>query len=84
MDSLVDATASGLGAFSLIVVAELGDKSQLVILALMARFRDARGVFLGAVGAFVLLNLLAVTVGAASTCTAGPAPSTSWPSAWIR
>jgi putative Ca2+/H+ antiporter (TMEM165/GDT1 family) len=60
-----DLVVSGIGAFALVTAAELGDKSQIVILALVGRFRDARAVLLGAMAAFAVLNLLAVTVGAA-------------------
>jgi putative Ca2+/H+ antiporter (TMEM165/GDT1 family) len=51
-------------AFSLLFVAEMGDKTQLITLALAHRYRAApvlAGVFL----AFLVLNLLAVWVGAA-------------------
>ncbi len=51
-----------LAAFGLIFVAELGDKTQLVILTLSARC-GFRQVFLGAAAAFALLNALAVSVG---------------------
>lgn len=50
--------------FLLITLAEFGDKSQLVCMALAARHRGAP-VILGAVAAFALLNLLAVLFGAA-------------------
>ena len=53
-----------LTSYSLIGLAEFGDKSQLVCLVLAARYR-ARPVLLGAVFAFALLNLLAVVFGAA-------------------
>ncbi len=53
-----------LAAFSLLFVAELGDKTQLVILALAGRY-PWKAVFAGASAAFALLNALAVTVGAA-------------------
>ncbi|WP_456447282.1 TMEM165/GDT1 family protein [Thiolapillus sp.] len=52
-----------LTSYSLIGLAEFGDKSQLVCLVLAARYR-ARPVLLGAVLAFALLNLLAVVFGA--------------------
>jgi putative Ca2+/H+ antiporter (TMEM165/GDT1 family) len=51
-------------SFSLIGLAEIGDKSQLVCMALAARYR-AWPVLLGAIGAFALLNLAAVVFGAA-------------------
>jgi Ca2+/H+ antiporter, TMEM165/GDT1 family len=50
--------------FLLIALAEIGDKSQLVCMALAARHRGPP-VVLGAVAAFALLNLLAVLFGAA-------------------
>ncbi len=51
-----------LAAFGLIFVAELGDKTQLIILTLAARC-GFRQVFLGAAAAFALLNALAVSLG---------------------
>jgi putative Ca2+/H+ antiporter (TMEM165/GDT1 family) len=53
-----------LAAFALVFVAELGDKSQLVVLTLAARYRPLP-VTGGAVLAFGLLNALAVLAGAA-------------------
>ena len=53
---------SVIGAFSLVFLAEFGDKSQLVCMTLAARYR-ALPVLLGAVTAFSVLNLLAVAVG---------------------
>ncbi len=50
-------------SFALVGVAEMGDKSQLICLALAARYR-ALPVFLGAASAFAILNLLAVAFGA--------------------
>lgn len=51
-----------LAAFGLTFVAELGDKTQIIILTLAARHGFKR-VFIGAAAAFVLLNVLAVSVG---------------------
>lgn len=51
-------------AFGLLFIAELGDKTQLVILALAGR-HGWRAIFAGASVAFFLLNALAVTAGAA-------------------
>ena len=51
-------------SFSLIGLAEIGDKSQLVCVALAVRYR-AMPVLMGAIAAFSLLNLAAVLVGAA-------------------
>ncbi len=51
-------------SFGLIVLAEIGDKSQLVCMALAAR-HQALPVLVGAVIAFAILNLLAVLFGSA-------------------
>jgi len=51
-------------SFLLIFAAEIGDKSQLVCMALAARYRAAP-VILGSILAFLLLNSLAVTFGVA-------------------
>ena len=48
--------------FVLIFVAELGDKSQLVTMSLASKYRPFP-VLMGVSSAFVILNLLAVTVG---------------------
>lgn len=56
--------AVGLTTFGVILLAEMGDKSQLVCMTLAARHR-AGPVLAGAAAAFLLLNTLAVTVGAA-------------------
>jgi putative Ca2+/H+ antiporter (TMEM165/GDT1 family) len=53
-----------LTSYLLIFAAEIGDKSQLVCMALAVRYR-AMPVALGAVFAFLLLNTLAVIFGAA-------------------
>jgi len=50
-------------AFGLTFIAEMGDKTQVAILTLAARF-GWLPVFLGAALAFVVLDALAVTVGA--------------------
>jgi Ca2+/H+ antiporter, TMEM165/GDT1 family len=50
-------------AFGLTFIAEMGDKTQIAILTLSARF-GWLPVFLGATVAFAVLNALAVTVGA--------------------
>ncbi len=52
-------------SFSLIGLAEIGDKSQLVCMTLAARYR-AWPVFFAAALAFALLNILAVVFGAAA------------------
>lgn len=51
-------------SFVLITVAEMGDKSQLVCMTLASKYR-AKPVLLGAIGAFVFLNTVAVVFGAA-------------------
>ncbi|PWI32485.1 UPF0016 domain-containing protein [Vibrio albus] len=58
--------SSSLLTFGVIFLAEMGDKSQLVCMTLASRHR-ARPVAIGAVAAFSLLNLLAVTVGTSLT-----------------
>lgn len=59
MSSAPMAAATTLG---LIFLAEMGDKSQLVCMALAARYRH-RPVLLGALSAFMVLNGLAVVFG---------------------
>jgi putative Ca2+/H+ antiporter (TMEM165/GDT1 family) len=51
-----------LSSFGLMFVAELGDKTQIVILTLSAKHGFKR-VFLGAAAAFTILNVLAVSIG---------------------
>ncbi|MCX7097954.1 MAG: TMEM165/GDT1 family protein [Methylococcales bacterium] len=51
-------------SFALIIVAEMGDKSQLVCMALASRHKPMP-VLLGAIAAFALLNTLAVVFGVA-------------------
>ena len=48
--------------FAIMFLAELGDKTQLVLLTLGAR-HDLKATFLGAISAFFLLNVMAVAVG---------------------
>ena len=52
-----------LSGFGLTLVAELGDKTQIAIIALSSRF-GFPAVFFGAALAFLVLNVLAVTAGA--------------------
>jgi len=59
--------------FSLIGLAEMGDKSQLVCIALAVRYRAAP-VLMGTIAAFALLNLAAVLIGAAA-CSYSSFPS---------
>lgn len=61
---LSEGLSTALMAFGLIFLAEMGDKSQLVCMALAARYRTLP-VLSGAILAFALLNLLAVLFGAA-------------------
>ena len=51
-------------SFSLLFLAEMGDKSQLIAMTLACRFRPLP-VIVGVFSAFLLLNLLAVAVGGA-------------------
>lgn len=64
LDTLTSFPVALASSFSLIGLAEIGDKSQLVCMALAIRYR-AWPVLLGAVIAFALLNLAAVLFGAA-------------------
>ena len=52
-----------LSAYALVLLAEIGDKSQLVCMMLASRHR-ALPVIIGSCSAFILLNIIAVTVGA--------------------
>ncbi|UCB54864.1 MAG: TMEM165/GDT1 family protein [Thiotrichales bacterium] len=63
-DSLTSFPVALFSSFSLIVLAEMGDKSQLVCMTLAARYRPWPVLF-GAIVAFALLNLVAVVFGAA-------------------
>ena len=56
--------SSASATYLLIVLAEFGDKSQLVCMTLAARHRGLP-VVIGAIAAFAILNLLAVLFGAA-------------------
>jgi Ca2+/H+ antiporter, TMEM165/GDT1 family len=64
MGDLAEALPIALSTFSLIALAEFGDKSQLVCMTLAMRHRHLP-VMLGATAAFVLLNTVAVLFGAA-------------------
>ena len=66
MDLQPELFSSYLLTFSVIFLAEMGDKSQLVCMTLASRHK-ARPVALGSIAAFGLLNLLAVTVGTSLT-----------------
>ncbi|GGI86167.1 UPF0016 family membrane protein [Shewanella gelidii] len=54
--------SSSVLTFGVILLAEIGDKSQLVCMTLASKHR-AKTVAIGAITAFALLNILAVTVG---------------------
>ncbi|MHB8779799.1 MAG: TMEM165/GDT1 family protein [Candidatus Geothermincolia bacterium] len=54
---------AGLAVFGIIFAAELGDKTQLLLVTLGARHQAWKRVFLGAALAFLLLNVIAVAVG---------------------
>lgn len=62
-DSLSAFPVALVSSFSLIGLAEMGDKSQFVCMALAARYR-AMPVFLGSITAFAILNIIAVVFGA--------------------
>ena len=61
--TLSDAASAYLASFTLIGLAEIGDKSQLVCMALASRHPHWPVLF-GAVAAFLLLNTVAVVFGA--------------------
>lgn len=54
-----------LSAFSMIFLAELGDKTQVSTFALATGRQAFLSVFIGAAGALVLSTVIAVTLGAA-------------------
>ncbi len=56
-----------LSTFSLVFLAELGDKTQLATLSLAASSHSRVSVFLGAAGALILTSGIAVLVGAGLT-----------------
>lgn len=64
-DALATFPVALFSSFSLITLAEIGDKSQLVCMTLAARYRPWP-VLLGAIVAFALLNIVAVVFGAAA------------------
>ena len=61
---VTELSTTAMASFALIVAAEMGDKSQLVCMVLASKHR-AMPVLLGAIGAFALLNTLAVVFGVA-------------------
>jgi putative Ca2+/H+ antiporter (TMEM165/GDT1 family) len=64
-DTIATFPVSLVSSFTLIGLAEIGDKSQLVCMTLAARYRPWP-VLLGAIVAFALLNIIAVVFGAAA------------------
>jgi len=52
-----------LSTFGLVFLAELGDKTQLAVVALASQTKSPLGVFIGAGSALVVSALLAVLVG---------------------
>lgn len=60
----MESLSAAFEAFSLVFLAEFGDKSQLVVMTLAAQYRHWP-IIVGAVSAFSILNLLAVVFGAA-------------------
>ena len=54
---------AALSAFVLVFLAELGDKTQLAVMALSGRSKAPWGVFIGASSALVLSTLIAVLLG---------------------
>ncbi|MBI2885619.1 MAG: TMEM165/GDT1 family protein [Chloroflexi bacterium] len=56
-----------LTTFGLLFVAELGDKTQLTVISLVAQNQNPLPVFLGAVGGLALVTLLGVVFGQAIT-----------------
>ena len=52
-----------LSTFGLIFLAELGDKTQLAAIAMVARSRSPVAVFVGAVGALAAVTLIGVVFG---------------------
>jgi len=53
--------------FAMVFLAELGDKTQLAVLAMSSRSSTPWGVFLGASAALIVSSLLAVGLGCALT-----------------
>lgn len=67
---------AAMAAFAMVFLSELGDKTQLVTMAVAAQSRSPFMVFMGAAGALCLSALLGVMVGDAVV---------QWiPAAWLR
>lgn len=66
MNLPLELISSSFLTFGMIFLAEIGDKSQLVCMALAAKHR-AKPVVIGTVLAFAVLNVLAVTIGRSLT-----------------
>lgn len=54
---------SALATFALIFLAELGDKTQLMVMTLSARSKAPHMIFLGAAAALIASSLVAVVAG---------------------
>ena len=52
-----------INSFTLIALSELGDKTQLAVILLVARMHDSTGIFLGALAAEALLSFMAIFIG---------------------
>jgi len=61
-----------LTTFGLVFLAELGDKTQLATMLLVAQNKSPLGVFLGSAGALVMSSLVGVLAGAAITRVVPP------------
>ena len=59
----VEGLGGGITAFSLVALMELGDKSQLAIIALAAESGDGGMVFIGTMMAFAIITTLMVLIG---------------------
>jgi putative Ca2+/H+ antiporter (TMEM165/GDT1 family) len=54
---------SALGTFAIIFLAELGDKTQLMVMSMSARSKSPQMVFFGAAAALIASSLVAVLAG---------------------
>lgn len=54
---------SALGTFFLVFLAELGDKTQLLLLSMSARSRSPQMIFIGGAAALIASSLVAVLAG---------------------